>query len=220
MRSGLAALAFAASLAGYAIPVTDTEIDWRFPVLSKQGCPDLTGRYLVGEPLPVASGCSYSGCGGNQPIGLFALITGGGKNVVVPGTTFEWFNEFPKQTVEHRDKSIRVTVIDQTARDVVVTVLSETGVAYVKGSVPLGHANIGCHAGVMIIREVRNLAKAESAYGLVRFSETEIRQAGDGNLHVRRWLAERLRSNLTGKAIGPVRDAREDRWTFQFVGKQ
>jgi hypothetical protein len=169
--------------------VTDRDIDWRFPALSKQGCPDLTGRYLNAG-------------------GLFVLMTGG---VVAPheAATIQTVRPIPEGTVTF-------SVIRHEADTLKLVLSDDAGIEYLRGT--LGGSQIGCYGGALIIRNVRNLPKAESAYGLVRYSELKIRKLADGNLRVARWSAERLRSNFTGKAMGPVRDVRENSWMFRSVG--
>jgi len=195
VRSGLAVLAFVASLAGCAIPVTDDEITWRYPDLSGDGCPNLTGRYLNNKKL-------------------FTLLTGGLLGVASRrDTSIEDIRPLPSPEPGKSDRTAYFTRIRHTEGALEATLIDEANIEYARGRVYLDHAWVGCYKGAMILRRLRNIAKAESASGLVDLGEIELRKLPDGGLQAVDWSSRYLRSNWTGKATTRV-DEKTTTWTF------
>jgi hypothetical protein len=215
MKLGLLLLAAVASLLpGCAIPVTDEEIDWRFPVLSKQGCPDLTGTY-ADESEPLLYKCRWC----NQPRlrthWLFLSITGGLRRPL-EGVTIST-TKMASQQSSDPSRGDRISVIRQTNSFLEIERIDDEGIAHIKGIVHLSHPRMGCHDGALIIRNVANLIGSEGGSGSVQYSETTIRKMPDGRIRVTVLSGDRYRSKLTGKAYGPALDAEEKSWIFNPI---
>jgi hypothetical protein len=211
----LSAIVTAASLqASCAIPVTDSEIDWRFPPLSMDGCPDLTGSYYEGAPVKVADDCLHSRCSDKlYPIGLYALLTGGTARPIVPGTTFQSLKPLPNQTVENRDRTVYISEIKYDANTLRLALKDISGATYIVGAVPLNHSRVGCRDGSLIIRDLAHVGGAEGSRGYITWYETEIKVVPNG-LIAHRWSETRPRSRLSGQAYGNSQDVSSRAWTF------
>lgn len=195
MRRGLVLAAAVALVPGCATPVTDRDIDWRFPALSKQGCPDLTGKYINNKKLFIL---------------LTGGLLGGGSR---QGTRIEDVRPLPVPEPDQQDRTVYFTRIKQTASNLEAVLIDNANTEYIRGVVSLEHARIGCQNGAMIIRRLGNVAKAESAAGSADVGETEFRRLPDGGIEAVDWARRYLRSNLTGKATTKT-DEKTTRWTF------
>ena len=108
------------------------------------------------------------------------------------------------------------TSIKQSESKLEVTMFDETGRSKANGIIDMKQPFIGCYEGALIMRGLRNKAQAEGNTGEVDYIEDEFRKLPDGSLQVRHWFSSRLRSNLTGKAIGPVQETFQTR-TYPLV---
>jgi hypothetical protein len=59
----------------FGVPITESDFEWRYPVLSKSGCPDLTGTYNVGQPVSDNEKMMFYLL--QEKMSLFLLLTGG-----------------------------------------------------------------------------------------------------------------------------------------------
>lgn len=186
------------------LSVTEDEIDWRFPEISKEACPDLSGKYYTFED-------------GRYPTGgrLFNWMTR--SDFFTPTYGVSMFNYSPVEGVNveilHPDiKSISMlTSIQQTDLYIEITMFDRAGHAKAQGRIDMKQSQIGCYKGALIMRGLRNKAKAESAVGEIDYTEGEFRKLTDGSLQVQHWFSSRLRSNLTGKATGPLQESYQTR---------
>ena len=78
------------------LPVGDDEINWKFIILSKQGCPDLSGRYVNdGIRREEMMRCTSTSLTCSRAAGLFPLLIG--KFEDLPEYRFEKYTALPKQ---------------------------------------------------------------------------------------------------------------------------
>jgi hypothetical protein len=197
-----------------AIPVYDKEIDWRYSTLSKQGCPDLSGRYLNrGEPRQEFMICQLDFMCKDQGR-LFLLMIG--KLEGLPEYRFKDLNPLQKASTE-KSAPTYITTVRHTLSEIELGLKDAQGKEYASLSTPLLHERIGCHNDALIVRSVRNLSGSEGGSGSVQYSETEIRKTSDGGLLLTEWRAWRYRSKLSGKAYGEPRDAAQRSWRFAPV---
>lgn len=195
------------------LPVRDSEIDWHFPVLSKQGCPDLSGRYLDdGIRREEMMRCTSASLTCSRAAGLFPLLIG--KLEDLPEYRFEKQTPLPKPT-QKDSGTVYVTIVRHTPSDIALRLQDLHGIKYSSLSAPLHHDRVGCHSGAMILRNISNLGGSEGGSGMVQYSETEIRKATDGSLLLTEWRAWRYRSKLTGKAYAEPRDVVQRSWRFE-----
>jgi hypothetical protein len=195
------------------IPIYDSEIDWRYSSLSKQGCPDLSGRYLNrGEPHQEFMNCQLEFMCKDQGR-LFLLMIG--KLEGLPEYRFEKHAPLPKSTSKDSE-IVYVTTVKHSLSSIELRLQDIQGIEYSSLSSPLQHERIGCYGGAMIVRTV-NFSGSEGGSGGVHYSETEIRKTSDGGLLLTEWRAWRYRSKLSGKAYGEPRDAAQRSWRFAPV---
>ena len=194
------------------LSVRDDEIDWRFPVLSKHGCPDLSGRYFnSGIRRQEMMQCPKSwSC--NQVEGLFSLMIR--KLEKLPEYRFKDINPLQKASTE-KFSPVYVTTVSYTPSEIALRLQDPHGIEYASLSAPLHHERIGCHNGALIVRTVSNSIGTEGGSGSVQYSETEIQKSPDGSLVFTEWQAWHYRSKLTGKAYGEPRDVAQRSWRFE-----
>lgn len=197
------------------LPVSESDIGWRYPMLSKDGCPDLSGAYLSARPEK----CSNSAdCEKARETSLLGLMTNGIRPPhPISGTTIDWLQGEPRQMMgqgEGEKKQITYSVLRQTRTDITIDAFSDAGL-YARATIPLQSERIGCVGGALIIRRLENYAGSEGGSGSVDFSETSFRKLPAGMLEAVKWSAQKGRSRLTGQAQGDVIDQREKQWVFR-----
>ena len=187
---------------------------WNPSVLSKEGCPDLDGKYR-GEAL-------------DKLFQLFARWDYAQNR---------WDTTAPLTVVEHREKpyityhnlpyggvgvmadsikkkifeSHAITMIQQHGRNMDVVLMDDAGVEYSTMTLKLDHPQIeypcvGCCNGALVYRNI-SVSGSEGARGYVETFETEFRKLSDGSLQVTRRTKSWVRSGLTGKATGEPRES-------------
>lgn len=217
IRVASAIAAASMSLASCALPVSERDISWRYPALSKEQCPDLSGSYYEGIPVPVVDGCPHSWCSNKlYPTGLYALMTGGRSAPTMPGASFEEIRPLPTSSMA-TSKPTYVSRIRQSSDSIRVELRDIGGLTYVVGTVSMDGLRIGCSDGFLIIRKVRNHASAESGTPGVSYSETRIQKMTDSSLRAETWSAYRVRSSLGGRISGSEKDLTHRVWTFPLM---
>lgn len=172
-------------LEGCAFSIRNEEVKWRFPVSSKDGCPDLVGRYYTYED-------------GKYPTGdrLFVFLTGGFKGVRGPlGIAVDKLDQSASPPYNW-------TVIRKIDHFLDVSLVDRNGRVFSSNYVDLSSPRVGCYDGMLIVHRLENVPRAESAAGQVQYYELVFQKLSDGSLQARRWYASQSRSNLTGKASG------------------
>lgn len=191
------------------------DFPWNPPVLSKDGCPDLDGKYK-GESLAsrflIFSRMDHA----NDRLDTNAPLT----------TTVH--REKPYYTVYRKYSDSRagleadpakkkvfenhaITMIQQRGRNIDVVSMDDAGVEYSTMILKLDHPQIeypyvGCYNGALVSRNI-SVSGSEGARGYVETFETEFRKLSDGTLQVIRRTKSWVRSGLTGKATGEPRES-------------
>lgn len=207
----------AAVLSGCAMPVTDDEVDWRTPILSRGGCPDLSGTYTTGMPLDHFENCPLPQCAKSQPVGLLLLVAGPAAKPSLPNVVIERMRDFPREVGDQTTGNNYLAKVTHDSHAIEIRIQDETGTVFLKGHIPSNHPSIGCYRDALIIRRVAHLGGAEGAKGVVKYSEVELRRRTDGSIVASQWENSRVRSRLTGAPSGIARDVHERAWVFKLI---
>ena len=194
--------------------VSEGAIEWRYPVLSKSHCPDLSGSYHEGIPVQVTDGCIHSWCSDKlYPIGLYLLMTGGVGKPIVPGASFEELHPLPRSSkvTEETGYVSGVRLLDDFIK---VELLDKKGRAYFVGTLPIDAVRIGCTDGFLVIRGLMGHASAESGNPGVSYSEIKMHEIADGSVKAETWSGYRTRNSLTGRVAGDERNLTRRVWIF------
>lgn len=213
-RKALAAILAWLPMAACTLPVSESDIRWRYPELSKDGCPDLSGTYLSSRPTR----CSNSmECEKAQETSLFGLMTSGIRPPhPIPGTTIDWLQGEPQQMMDQRGgerKQIRYITLRQTSSSITIDAFSEAGI-YARANIPLQSERIGCADGSLVVRRIESYSGSEGGAGSVDISETRFRKLPAGALEAVTWSTQRDRSRISGQAKTAETDHREKHWMF------
>jgi hypothetical protein len=188
---------------------------WSPSVLSKEGCPNLDGRYR-GEVLALEF-LSFS----RKDYAHNRLDPNGPLTTVVhrlepyltsrkhPDSRGGYVADSVKEKIF---ESHAITMIQQRGRNIDVVSMDDAGVEYSTMTLKVDHPQIeypyvGCYNGALISRNV-SVSGSEGARGYVETFEKEFRKLSDGTLQVTRRTKSWVRSGLTGKATGEPRESR------------
>lgn len=192
------------------------DFPWNPSVLSKEGCPELDGKYkgesLAGEFLSFArrdrahnrldpSGPLTTVVHREKPYITYRNPPYGGAEV--------WSISDPVK--EKIFKSHAITMIQQRGRNIDVVSMDDAGVKYSTMTLKLDRPQleypyVGCNNGALVSRNI-SVSGSEGARGYVETFETEFRKLSDGTLQVTRRTKSWVRSGLTGKATGEPRES-------------
>jgi hypothetical protein len=201
---------------GCSRPIFQSTIDsaWNPPVLSKEGCSNIDGRYQDRNLLfrqfdfRLLSSNSTSIQGGyevyqkipfvpiKQPI---KYVSGKATNET---RIYEDESEFYKNAI---------TSIKQQDQYIEATLIDEKGTKYRKSILVLDHPQVGCYNGALVIRRQYRTSGGEGNPGIITAGEHEFRKLDDGSLQVikrtREWsrsLAEYPRKTETIQIFPPA----------------
>ena len=198
-------------LASCTLPVSEGAINWRFPSLASEGCPDISGSYYEGTPVEVVDGCNYSWCTQKlYPTSLYLFLTGGSSAPRVRGTIFET----PKPKRELVPSATYISDIEYGRQMLRVTLRDSMGLTYSTGNVPLERRNIGCADGAIIIHDVLNHSATESGTSGISYSESRVMKMADGTIRGETWHGYQSRKGLAGRTDSSARDVTHRIWTF------
>lgn len=180
------------------VPVTMESLEWHPAVLSKEGCPDLTGVYRDQAALhEVFSDGLTKGIDGGQPIAQVVTVKSwlpqGRLSIEAYREAYRVFSGRAILSIEHQGSILKATLMDRA------------GDVYKKITLNLGTSQTGCHAGALVIRRKSVNRRAEWGGGDVTWGEQEVRKLDDGSLQVTSRERIQALSILTGAPTGPVR---------------
>lgn len=181
-------------LGGCSRPILQSTIDfaWNPPVLSKEGCPDIDGRYqdkgLLKQSFEFRLPSMIDGRDSEGLNGLpvtytsFRKITPGGLSTK---DFFAWMRTFDAQAV---------TSIRKGEETIDVVLMDGVGIEYSKATLKLDHPKVGCYNGALVIRKQYRTSGGEGNPGWVTAGEYEFRKLNDGSLQVIKRIREWSRS--------------------------
>jgi hypothetical protein len=192
LKCSIALLAILSSATGCAGSIATGDPQWVPPILSKEGCPDIDGKYL----------------GNNLLIRQFLADTPAG---VEPLWSKKTYREIPLTTLDEKDYaalgidgdqarrtamakdwaaqrrqfySHAITEIVKNGRVIEVLVMDASGLEFEKGFITLDHPYVGCNSGALVIRNFQIAQGGEGTSGTAYAGESEIRKLGNGDLQV------------------------------------
>lgn len=196
----IALLATLSSAVGCAGGIATGDPKWVPSDLSKEGCPDIDGKYFGGDLLirqfladvpagvePVWSKKTYR----KLP---FTTLTE--KDYATQGIT----GEQARRTARVKDWAAQdrefyshaITEIVKNGEVIEVLVMDASGLEFEKAFINFDHPYLGCKDGVLVIREFFISQAGEGTRGSAHAGEGEIRKLSNGDLQVvrrsRYWL--------------------------------
>ena len=199
-------------LVGCSLPIPQSSIDsaWNPPVLSKEGCPNIDGKYQDKGSLerlfefrrPIMPYQS------RDPRELERLpvtytfsrnITPSGLSIKESSARIRAFNAQAVTSIQKRERTIAVVLMDGV------------GAEYTKATLKLDHPQVGCYNGALVIRMQYRTSGGEGKPGFEIAGEFEYRKLNDGSLQVivrrREWsrqIAEYPRETETTLLFPPA----------------
>lgn len=188
---------------------------WNPPVLSKEECPNLDGKYQGEELAQVFSDRflrrdhAHNRVDPDSPLTL--VVHQEKPYLVYHNLPYGGVGVSADSAKEKVFKSHAITVIQQRGRSMDVVLMDDAGVKYSTMTLKLDHPQteypyVGCYDGALVSRNI-SVSGSEGARGYVETFETEFRKLNDGTLQVTRRLKDWVRSGLTGKATGEPRES-------------
>ena len=169
---------------------------WNPPVISKEGCPNLDGKYKAPDNLLMRLLTQHDQLSIDknqllvrQPIyrripeivrdkDYFARLGVVGENAVRSARA----RDSAEQEQAFHDRA--VTWVRQQGRELEVTLTDGAGIEYSKRVLNLDHPQVGCHNGALVIRSQTRHFGAEFTKGEASAGEKEYRKSSAGGLEV------------------------------------
>jgi hypothetical protein len=186
----LLALTLSMTACGFSVPVFKSNFDWRYPTLSKNGCPDISGVYINHEEL-------------------FRVLTGG----VRPhkGAVYESLRKLKGDGSEND----LLSRIERQGDKITVTMTNGEGIPYSRGTFALDGEDFGCADGHLVINMMSNHLSPEAGNQSVWYGEIMLRKEANGALTMTR-ISTTKRRRLWGAFKPPEQTVQT--WTFERVG--
>lgn len=189
-----------AGLGGCASAISNSDLQWEPTVLSRQGCPDLSGEYQDKGSL---SRVLFAGLGGDKPLHEPSLVE---RKVLrtpaVSGSTssemysaVRAFNDGSRLSIDHKADSLKAMLMDSR------------GEVYEQITVKLDTPMTGCREDALVLRWKSVKRRAEWGGGDVTWGEREFRKLGDGSLTVTHREWQRALGVMSGGITGDLKTA-------------
>jgi len=153
------------------------ELDWAPPTISINGCPDLSGHYILKSPK------------GNNYRWLFLG---------------EYKALYESQEIFHRDKNIDVAITVESRSDGIY-VKADNGIESVDSFTPYDGQKVGCQNGILVSRYIGPFIRPGESGNCTSLSygERRVSMSSNGDIHVIRSQRERCSTwgPLTAKTL-------------------